>query len=84
MFILVFVRIVKKFDLLMFGWFIIDLLILTWKKNISYLYFIEDQRLHYTIDIIYNRNWIFLMLMVLFMKSLILYCNYIFLQNIIL
>lgn len=68
----------------MFGWFIIDLLILTWKKNISYLYFIEDQRLHYTIDIIYNRNWIFLMLMVLFMKSLILYCNYIFLQNIIL
>lgn len=68
----------------MFGWFIIDLLISTWKKNISYLYFIEDQRLHYTIDIIYNRNWIFLMLMVLFMKSLILYCNYIFLQNIIL
>lgn len=68
----------------MFGWFIIDLLISTWKKNISYLYFIEDQRLHYTIDIIYDRNWIFLMLMVLFIKSLILYCNYIFLQNIIL
>lgn len=37
----------------MFGWFIIDLLISTWKKNISYLYFIEDQKLHYTIKIGY-------------------------------
>ena len=80
----------------MFTWFIIDLLISTnrkififilflyRKKNISHLYFIEDQRLHYTIDIIYKRNWIFLILMVLFMKLLILYCIYIFLQNMIL